>query len=118
VNKRAQIGLFVGVAILGVAIGTAVHFATREQSMPAIPAASAAPALMGAKLPTWMPGRNPSNSGAGKVIVVNFWRPGVLHAARRFRSSSSFRPSTRRKVCRSSASQSIRPTRSVPTQRR
>jgi thiol-disulfide isomerase/thioredoxin len=72
-NKHAQIGLFAGVAVLGIAIGTAVHFAMRERPIPAIPAASAAPALMAAKLPDLDAKPQSLEQWRGKVIVVNFW---------------------------------------------
>jgi thiol-disulfide isomerase/thioredoxin len=73
VNKRAQIGIFVAVGFIGAAIGVALHLATREQPLPSIPAASAAPALMAAKLPDLDAHPQSLEQWRGKVIVVNFW---------------------------------------------
>src|SRR5690349_7392212 len=72
-SKRGQIVLFVAVGLLGIAIGGTVHFAMRERSLDGIPVASAAPALMAAKLPDLNSHRQPLEQWRGKVIVVNFW---------------------------------------------
>jgi len=73
VSKRAQVALFVAVAVLGIAIGAALHLATRERPLASIPAASAAPALMAAKLPDLEARPQALEQWRGKVIVVNFW---------------------------------------------
>jgi len=73
VSRRGQIGLLLGAAVLGAALGVALYLATREQAMPSIPAASAAPALMAARLPDLNAQPQALEQWRGKVIVVNFW---------------------------------------------
>jgi len=72
-KKPTQIALFVGIATLAAGIGVAVHFAGREAPVPGIAAATAAPALMAAKLPDLDAHPQTLEQWRGKVIVVNFW---------------------------------------------
>ena len=72
-NKREQLGLLMGAAVLGAAIGVSLYLATREQALPSIPAASAAPALMAAKMPDLNAQPQALEQWRGKVLVVNFW---------------------------------------------
>jgi thiol-disulfide isomerase/thioredoxin len=72
-TKHGQTLLFAAVGLLGIAIGATIHFATRQQPMEGIPVASAAPALMAAKLPDLDSNPQALEQWRGKVIVVNFW---------------------------------------------
>ncbi len=72
-NKRLQAGIFIGVAAVAAAIGVALHWATRQDPVAAIPAASAAPALLAAKLPDLDAKPQPLEQWRGKVLIVNFW---------------------------------------------
>lgn len=72
-KKPTQIGLFVGIATLAAGIGVAVHLAGRETPVPGIAAATAAPALMAARLPDLEAHPQTLEQWRGKVIVVNFW---------------------------------------------
>jgi len=72
-SKGAQIGLFVVTAVLGIAVGVALHLATREQPLDTIPSASAAPALLAAKLPDLQARPQALEQWRGKVMVINFW---------------------------------------------